>query len=175
MDEHDFRMWDCAISGVCTNTDAVGTSVVTVVVRNAHLYDYKDLHNITREELFVWILIDKILEHFSGVDIAAAAAVISGQPYLPTRGKFAGATKGTSPISVVSRKVLNKEMAFRLPMITGTSVKTLRISLTKNLGAWVGRTVPIVGWAILIYDVEEISRKTLVTYNEIAIGDDKLW
>jgi hypothetical protein len=139
------------------------------------LYDYKDLKSITKEELFVWIVIDMTLEHFGGLDLAAAAAVLSGQPFIPTRTKFGGATPGTSPASLVSRKVLNKNMSFRMPMITGKTLSTLRISFTKNLGAFVGRTIPIVGWLVLLYDVEEIMRKSLIKYNSIVRESDKLW
>jgi hypothetical protein len=146
-----------------------------VTVNSSHLYGYKDLDALTKEELFLWIAIDKVLEQFGGMDIAAAAAVLSGQPFIPTRAKFGGATPGTSPASVVSRKFLNVNMSFRMPMITGKSLGTLRIAFTKNLGAFVGRTIPIVGWLMLAYDVEEIIRKTLTTYNEIAVEEDKLW
>lgn len=162
-------------NGPYTTADGLGYSVKPVTVGNFHLYNYKDLENITREELFVWILIDRILDQFTGTDIAAAAAILSGQPFVPTRAKFGGATPGTSPASVLSRKLLNKQMPFRLPTITGKSLRTLRISMTKNLGAWAGRTVPIVGWAIMAYDVEEIIRKTLLTYNQMAQDGDKLW
>ncbi len=109
------------------------------------------------------------------MDIAAAAAVLSGQPFIPTRKKFVGATPGTSIASVVSRKALNVNMSFRMPMITGKTLGTLRIAFTKNLGAFVGRSIPFVGWFILAYDVEEIIRKTLIRYNEIAVEEDKLW
>jgi hypothetical protein len=60
-------------------------------------------------------------------------------------------------------------------MITGKSLGTLRIAMTNRLGAWVGRTVPVVGWVVLAYDVEEIIRKTWASYNEIAVEGDKLW
>lgn len=162
-------------NGPYATAEGLGTSLKAVTVKNVHLYSYKDLDEITREELFVWILIDKILEQFTGTDIAAAAAILSGQPFIPTRTKFGGSTSGTSPASVLSRKLLNKQMPFRLPTITGKSLRTLRISMAKNFGAWAGRTVPIVGWAIMSYDVEEIIRKTLTTYNKIARDGDKLW
>lgn len=174
-DFKDARSWSCEISGICTTSENLGESTVSFVVEDAHLYDYKDLTNITREELFVWIAIDQVLEQFTGVDIAAAAAVLAGQPFVPTRAKFAGATRNTSVASIISRKVLNRQMPFRLPMITGKSLSTLKIALTKNLGAFAGRTVPIVGWVVLAYDVEEIIRKTSLKYNAIAIGKDKLW
>lgn len=169
------RVWEVKITAVNTNQDNVGSSVVTIVVPNAHLYDYKDQTNLTCAELFAWIAIDKVLEQFTGTDIAAAAAaVLSGQPFLPTRAKFSGATKGTSPASVVSRKFLNQQLPFRLPMITGKTIFAMKIAFTKNLGAFVGRSVPVVGWVILAYDAEEIIRKTIITYNSIAIGEDKL-
>ena len=153
-DNPPVRTWGCIPDGIGTTCEKLGSSVVEVTVKNAHLYNYKDLENITREELFVWIVIDKIMEQFSGVDIAAGAAILLGFPFLPTRAKFGGATPGTSVASVVSRKALNRNMSFRMPMLTGKSVTTLRIAFTKNLGAWVGRTVPVVGWLILAYDVE---------------------
>jgi hypothetical protein len=174
--DNPLRVWEFDFENdIYTTAEDVGTSQKEVVARKVHLYNYKDLENITREELFVWVLIDKILEQFTGVDIAAAAAVLAGQPFIPTRAKFAGATKGTSPLSIVSRQALNKEMPFRLPMITGKSLGTLRIAMTNRLGAWVGRTVPIVGWVVLAYDVEEIIRKTLMRYNEMAVVGDRLW
>ena len=169
------RVWSFDFSDTYTTSEGIGTSSTQVQVPVVNLYNYKDLENVTREELFVWVLIDQILEHFTGVDIAAAAAVIAGRPYIPTRAKFVGATEGTSVLSVISRKDLNKTMPFRLPTITGKSLSTLKITMTNRLGAWVGRTVPIVGWVILLYDVEEIIRCTLVTYNKLAKSGDKLW
>ncbi|WP_316667772.1 STM2901 family protein [Ralstonia psammae] len=169
------RVWNFDFSDTYTTSEGIGTSSRRVQVPVVNLYNYKDLENITREEIFVWVLIDQILVHFIGVDIAAAAAVVAGQPFIPTRAKFGGATKGTSPLSIVSRRAVNKQMPFRLPMITGRSLSTLKISMTKRLGAWGGRTVPIVGWIILAYDVEEIIRHTLVNYNKLAKPGDKLW
>src|ERR1700759_5056129 len=98
------RVWEFDFEDeIYTTAEDVGASQKEVIVRKVHLYNYKDLEKITREELFVWVLIDKILEQFTGVDLAAAAAVVAGQPFIPTRAKFAGATKGTSPLSMVSR------------------------------------------------------------------------
>lgn len=168
------RVWACNIVGVCTIAENPGKSIKIYVVPNAHLYDYKDLTDLTREELFVWIAIDQVLEQFTGVDLAAAGAVLSGQPFIPTRKKFAGATPNTSVASIVSRRVLNKNLSFRLPMITGKTVLSLKIAFTNNLGAFVGRSVPLVGWLILAYDAEEIMRKTIIKYDGIAIGEDKI-
>lgn len=175
-EDNPSRVWAFDFAdAIYTSTENLGTSRAQVVVSRIHFYHYKDLENITREELFVWILIDKILDQFAGVDIAAAAAVVAGQPFIPTRAKFAGATKGTSPLSIVTRKVLNQHMPFRLPMIVGKSLGTLRITMTNRLGAWIGRSVPIVGWLVLAYDAEEIMRKTVTAYNELAQEGDRLW
>lgn len=140
-----------------------------------NLYHYNTFTNLSREELFLWIAIDQTLEQLGGVDIAAAVAVLSGQPFLPTRAKFGGATKGTSLASVASRHLLKQKMPFTLPTITGASLSTLKVTFTKSLGGFVGRLVPGVGWTILAYDVVQIMRKTLLKYNSLVRKEDKLW
>lgn len=140
-----------------------------------NLYHYNALTNLSREELFLWVAIDQTLEQLGGGDIAAAAAVLSGQPFLPTRGKFGGATKGTSVASVMSRYVIKQRMPFALPTITGASLSTLKLTFTKSLGAFVGRLVPGVGWTILAYDVVQIMHKTIAKYNTLACKEDRLW
>lgn len=109
------------------------------------------------------------------MDIAAAAAILSGQPFLPTRAKLGGATKGTSLASVASRNLIRQKLPFALPMITGASLGTLKISFTRNLRAFVGRLVPGVGWTILAYDVFQIMEKTLRKYNSLVRSEDKIW
>lgn len=138
-------------------------------------YTYNDLTNLTREELFLWIAVDQTLGQLGGVDAAAAIAVLSGQPFLPTRGKFAGATKGTSVASVVSRHLIKHKLPFALPTLTGATLSTLKITFTKSLGAFVGRLVPGVGWSILAYDAVLIMRNTVLHYNLRARQEDKLW
>lgn len=138
-------------------------------------YAYNDLHDLSREELFLWIAIDETLEQLGGVDIVAAAAVLSGQPFIPTRGKFGGATKGTSVASVATRRLLKQRMPIALPTITGATPATLKLTFTKSLGAFVGRSVPGVGWMILAYDVVQIVDKTVRKYNLLAREVDRLW
>ena len=140
-----------------------------------NLYQYNNLLNLLCEELFLWVAIDQTLEQLGGVDIAAAAAILSGQPFLPTRAKLGGATKGTSLASVASRNLIRQKLPFALPMITGASLGTLKISFTRNLGAFVGRLVPGVGWTILAYDVFQIMEKTVRKYNSLVRSEDKLW
>ena len=140
-----------------------------------NLYQYNNLVNLLCEELFLWVAIDQTLEQLGGVDIAAAAAILSGQPFLPTRAKLGGATKGTSLASVASRNLIRQKLPFALPMITGASLGTLKISFTRNLGAFVGRLVPGVGWTILAYDVFQIIEKTVRKYNSLVRSEDKIW
>jgi hypothetical protein len=140
-----------------------------------NLYTYNDLSNLTHEELFLWIAVDQTLKQLGGVDVAAAIAVLSGQPFLPTRGKFAGATKGTSIASVVSRHFIKRQLPFALPTLTGASLSTLKITFTKSLGGFVGRLVPGVGWTILAYDVVQITRNSIFQYNLRARQEDRLW
>ena len=85
-----------------------------------------------------------------------------------------GATRGTSIASVVSRRILNIDLKMRLPMITGSSIRGLRIALTKNLGAFVGRSVPVVGWVIVANDVVQIFFKSVLTYNSMVSPEDRL-
>jgi len=131
--------------------------------------------DLSREELFMWICIDQTLEQLGGQDLAAAAAVLSGQPFLPTRGKFGGATRGTSVASVVSRRLIRQQLPFALPTITGASLRTLKLTFTRSLGAFVGRLVPGVGWTVLAYDVVQIMSKSVMQYNALATPDDRLW
>ncbi|CAO96046.1 Hypothetical protein ETA_10000 [Erwinia tasmaniensis Et1/99] len=105
----------------------------------------------------------------------AAACIIPGQPTRPTRGKFAGATKGTSVASETARRYLNIELPFRLPTFTNASLKTLKSKFVTNLGALVGLTVPVLGWLIIASDVTSISLKATINYNRIARGNAKIW
>jgi hypothetical protein len=59
-------------------------------------------------------------------------------------------------------------------MITGSSITGLRIALTKNLGAFIGRSVPVVGWIILTYDITQIMWKTISTYNNYVSQNDRI-
>ena len=59
-------------------------------------------------------------------------------------------------------------------MITGSSITGLRIALTKNLGAFIGRSVPVVGWIILTYDITQIMWKKISTYNNYVSQNDRI-
>ncbi|MEG6474969.1 hypothetical protein QCN08_22705, partial [Enterobacter roggenkampii] len=44
-----------------------------------------------------------------------------------------------------------------------------------NLGAFVGRGLPVVGWAIVASDISQIVYKTVRDYNTIAHEKDRIW
>ncbi|MCA8298550.1 hypothetical protein LGN19_32660 [Burkholderia sp. AU30198] len=103
--------------------------------------------------------------------------VLSGQRFIPTRGKFGGAVKGTSIASIVSRRMLPYELKQRiLPTVTSfTSLILLRIKFTRNIGAFVGRAIPGVGWIVLASDVTMISYRSVTTYNSMVKPEDRLY
>ena len=137
-------------------------------------YCYEDMVDLSAGELFFWILVDKAQEHLGVKDLVAMFAVIAGQPILRTRGKFAGTTKGTSIASRVARKTLNYNLKRRvLPTVTTESIRRLRILFTRNIGTFVGRTVPVVGWAILAVDVTVIMNAAISDYNRRVAAKDR--
>jgi hypothetical protein len=139
-------------------------------------YFYKGVCNISAGELFFWILLDKIDEQFGGItDVIAMSSIILGLPLLKTRGKPYGATPGTSIASKYSRDLLNIKLPVRLPTLTNASIDYLKPMMTNNLGAFVGRTVPVFGWVLLAGDVAQIVFKTMNTYNTIARKEDRIW
>ncbi len=101
-------------------------------------------------------------------------AIVSGQPLIPTGPKFAGATKGTSIASLLFRHVLNYQLPYKVRTLTNASLRTLRLTATRNLGAVVGRTIPVVGYIMLGTDVTAIMDKTVTTYNEIVEPEDRI-
>ena len=70
----------------------------------------------------------------------------AGQPWIPTRRKFGGATGGTSVACIALRKALPIRM--RLPGVTNAGVK-----VAPTFGGFLGRAVPIVGWGVTAYNI----------------------
>lgn len=78
---------------------------------------------------------------------------------LGTGGKFLGATPGTSLASKAAGNLLGDlKLPFRLPTLTGFPGvgNGLRVSFTEGAARFVGRAVPVVGYALLTYDAYEI-------------------
>ncbi|SBS31029.1 hypothetical protein MSP8887_01414 [Marinomonas spartinae] len=139
-------------------------------------YSFKGKTNLTPTELMFWVFVDETIDHFGGDDVVAAVMILSGLNVLPTRQKPKGAIKGTSVASVASRRYLNVKLpnGVRLPSFVGSPI-SFKIRMVNNLGKFVGRAVPVIGWFILAADVVQISYKAINRYNQIAVGDDKVW
>ncbi|EPT7065106.1 STM2901 family protein [Cronobacter turicensis] len=139
-------------------------------------YFYKGISNISAGELFFWIMLDEINDYFGNIgDLLTISLILLGQPILKTRGKPRGATPGTSIASAAGRRWLNIELPRPLPTFTNASIKTLRPMMTRNLGAFVGRTIPVVGWVLLAKDIATITFNVMNKYKKIARGNDKIW
>lgn len=141
-------------------------------------YKFQGKEDLTASELLFWVFVDQASEHFGTDEVAAIVMVVSGRNNIPTRQKPRGAIDRTSIASLASRKALRGKRIpgdIKLPTLVGTNVFDLRIRMVRNLGAFVGRTIPVVGWLLLAADVGTISYKSIRRYNQIAIGDDKIW
>ncbi|WP_343551685.1 STM2901 family protein [Pantoea sp.] len=137
-------------------------------------YFFNGMSNLSATELYFWVLLDEAGKQLGTDDLVTLALIILGQPIKGTRGKPAGATKGTSYLSSYLRQWLRVEVK-NWPTLTTGSIKRRKFSYVNNLGAFVGRWIPILGIVILAYDVSAISYKTTARYNLIARGNDKLW
>ncbi|MBR8178920.1 STM2901 family protein [Burkholderia ambifaria] len=139
-------------------------------------YAYGIHNNLTPAELFFLIAVDKTMDELGVSDAAGIAMILAGSRFLSTRGKFAGAVKGTSVASKVSRSLLPYEIKYRiLPTFTSwASVARLRVKLTNHIGVFVGRAIPGVGWAITAFDVAMIGNKTVMEYNRRVKREDRL-
>lgn len=137
-------------------------------------YSYGIHQNLTAADLFAYVALDETRKQLGLDDLTAAAGVLLGQADIPAPGKFAGATEGTSVASLVSRKLLPYKLAVRLPMITKVGITGVRVAFTRNLGAWVGRTIPVVGEMFLARDAFMIMRNTIINYNRLAKPADRV-
>ena len=141
-------------------------------------YYFNQLPNLTPQEFLFWILIDETQKQLGVQDILAVAGLILGNNNIDVPGKPNTATPGTSVASLFFRKHLSYKLRRRiLPTLTAKSfsLRGLKIFWVNNLGAFVGRAVPVVGWLILANDVAQISFHTVHRYNLIVRPEDKIW
>jgi hypothetical protein len=75
---------------------------------------------------------------------------------------------------MAARKFLPFRVAVRLPTIVKAGAGGLRIAMTRSLGAFVGRTIPVVGTVMLGADAFLIMRNTLFTYNRMVKPEDRV-
>ncbi|MCU6680355.1 STM2901 family protein [Leclercia tamurae] len=137
-------------------------------------YFYKGYSNLSAGELLFWIFLDEAAEQFGTSDLLTVGLILLGQPEIATRGKPGGTTPGTSPLSSQLRHWLNIETR-RLPTLTNSSIRRMKFAYVTNLGAFVGRWIPVLGIFFIAADVSAIAYKATMKYNTIARGNDKLW
>jgi hypothetical protein len=137
-------------------------------------YFYRGHYNLTANELLFSIFIDVTAQQIGVRDYAAIGGMLLGIADIPTRGKPIGATPGTSPLSMSLRKLL-KTKVNNWPTLTLGSVRRMKFSYVRNLGAFVGRWIPVLGIVIIAADVSAIAYKATSRYNTIARGNDKIW
>lgn len=137
-------------------------------------YYFNGLSNLSPGELFFWVFLDETGKQVGITDFANLALIVLGQPMKATRAKPLGATPGTSILSYHLRHWLNIEVK-QWPTLTNGSIRRLKFSYVTNLGAFVGRWIPFVGWVILADDVATIACKTTNRFNTIANEKDRLW
>lgn len=138
-------------------------------------YFYAGMPNLSAGELFFWIFLEEAQEQLSTKDVFSLGLIIAGLPLLHTRVKFAGATPNTSLLSVTARHYINIQLKRKLPTLTWGSMKRMKFSYVKNLGAFVGRWVPFLGVFILLYDITIITKKTISRYNLIVKPEHRLY
>lgn len=95
---------------------------------------------------------------------AGASAAAAGANIIETRGKFAGATPGTSWAGRAASAIFGKTQLPRaLPTLTGFPGigNGLKVSSTLSAAKFAGRAVPVVGYALLAADVLAIGYCTV--------------
>ncbi|KAB0644416.1 STM2901 family protein [Burkholderia latens] len=137
-------------------------------------YTYGIHHGLTPADLFVYVALDEAQKQLGFADLASAAAILLGQNDVPVAGKLRGAVAGTSVVSMAARTLLPFNVKIRLPTITKAGVGGLRIAMTRSLGAFVGRAIPIVGVVMLSTDVFFIVRNSVASYNRIVKPEDRV-
>jgi hypothetical protein len=143
---------------------------------STNTYTFGIHQDLTPSALFFLIFLDEAQRQLGVEDIVALGGAIVGYPFLSTRGKFAGATKGTSVASIISRKMLPYDIKYRmLPTLTLKSAAQLKFIFTRNLGVFVGRAIPVVGEVVLVIDIFFIASSSVRNYNKIVKREDKIF
>ncbi|AZQ50385.1 STM2901 family protein [Burkholderia cenocepacia] len=139
-------------------------------------YAFGTHRDLTPMELFFLVFIDETCKELGVDDVAAVVAIVAGQNWMPTRAKPFGTTPGTSVASILSRKYLDYDLKKKiLPTLTNASVKRLKFILVRNIGVFVGRAVPVVGWVIAAKDGTMISIRSVSRYNSLVKPEDKVF
>ncbi|MGO4764618.1 STM2901 family protein [Cupriavidus sp. 2KB_3] len=139
-------------------------------------YRYGVHENLTPSEMLLLITIDETCKQLGVEDFATVGAILVGQNWIPTRGKFKGATPRASVASKLSRTYLDYDLKRRiLPTVTNASLKMLKMRMTRNIGVFVGRSIPILGWALLARDVSLITVNSVRQYHLLVKNEDRVF
>jgi hypothetical protein len=142
----------------------------------SNVYQYNGHNDLTPPEFFLFIAMQETSEQLGINDVEYLILIFCGFNFLPTRGKPAGATPGTSVASVMSRSLFKYKFRKRvLPTFTIESMKAFRWVLTHKLSVFIGRTLPGVGWVLMARDVATIGYQTVLKYNQIARPEDRVF
>lgn len=142
-------------------------------------YFYAGRSNLSASQLLFMIFCENTASQLGVQDFGAIVSIVAGLNNLPTRGKFAGATPGTSYASTKARQLLGNvkfPWGITLPsVIGGYPPHKLKIIMVRKISTFTGRAIPVLGWVILASDVSQIAYRTVRDYNRIARGNDKIW
>ncbi|YCI30884.1 hypothetical protein M1E08_08635 [Erwinia sp. PK3-005] len=127
--------------------------------------------SVDKEELLYWLILDEFRKQFNdAIDILAVASMLVSLPVIPVSGKLGVgmATKGTSPLSLVSRTLIRQR--FKKGRRTITWAKMLRgeWAYTTSVGAYIGRWLPWIGAVLTAYDLAMITRNVIHRYRLIV-------
>lgn len=142
-------------------------------------YFYAGRSNLSASQLLFMIFCENTASQLGVQDFGAIVSIVAGLNNLPTRGKFAGATPGTSYASTKARQLFGNvkfPWGITLPsVIGGYPPHKLKIIMVRKISTFTGRAIPVLGWVILASDVSQIAYRTVRDYNRIARGNDKIW
>ncbi|MDF1893998.1 hypothetical protein GW579_02695 [Rahnella sp. Lac-M11] len=140
-------------------------------------YFYHGHANVTAQELFLLIYVERLSEHL-GLDVTTTAMILGGQPWIPVSGKLSAInnTPGTSVVSKLARALLKeKRIPFGLrlsaPMGKGAKIKLVP---TSKMAPFIGRWIPWLGYAQIVIMLEMVGRSTRNKYNLIARPEHRI-
>ena len=134
-------------------------------------YFYRGHPNLSVGELLNVIFLEEFCKEL-GIDSISAAAILSGQPWLGTRGKPKGAQLGTSVVSKYARIIMrDARMPYGIKVPTPVGV---RMQKSNKLAAIIARWIPWLGWASLAMSLYRVSTRTQEKYNLIAKPKDRI-
>lgn len=142
----------------------------------ARIYCYDGDCGYSADQLLWVIAVEVAMDELGIDDVSAALSIVLGANIISTRGKFSGAIKGTSVMSLVMRRLLrNKKFpnGKRVPTIVG--YRPPSIKYTRSVGAFIARAIPVAGWAYTAAQLGIVGYKAVTTYNSIVEPADQVF